>query len=88
MAEDGSVAIRIVKDNFCKALIKALGKPIVSTSANVSGLPSPSTFHHVTQQIKNGVDYIVQHRRNDLNLALPSSIIKLKNDGTVEVIRP
>ncbi|MEO7801296.1 MAG: L-threonylcarbamoyladenylate synthase [Ginsengibacter sp.] len=88
LAEDGSVAIRIVKDNFCKALIKALGEPIVSTSANVSGLPAPSTFHHVTQQIKNGVDYMVQHRRNDLNLALPSSIIKLKNDGTVEVIRP
>lgn len=88
LAHDGSAAIRIVRDDFCKKLINYFGKPIVSTSANISGLVAPATFNEISQEIKNGVDYIVQHRRNDLTIARPSSIIKLKNDGTVEVIRP
>jgi L-threonylcarbamoyladenylate synthase len=88
MAQDGSAAIRIVQDDFCKTLIKVFGKPIVSTSANISGLISAAIFNDISEQIKNGVDYIVQHRRNDLTIALPSSIIKFKNDGTVQVIRP
>src|SRR6185295_12536156 len=62
---DGTVAIRIVKDPFCKHLIKRLRKPIVSTSANVSGNPAPATFGDITPDIWQGVDYIVQHRQKD-----------------------
>jgi L-threonylcarbamoyladenylate synthase len=84
---DGSVAIRITRDPFCKHLIKKFKKPIVSTSANVSGLASPAIFSFITNEIKNGVDYIVQHRRDDLITAAPSAIIKWNKDGTMTVIR-
>ncbi len=87
MAEDGSLAIRVVKDDFCKRLIKQFGKAIVSTSANVSGFPSPSLFKDISNEIKNGVDYIVQHRTNDLTVREPSSVLKIKNDGSAEVVR-
>ncbi len=85
--EDGTIAIRIVKDNFCISLIHASGVPIVSTSANVSGKNYPHNFYDVSDKIKNGVDYVVQHRRNDLNIYNPSSIIKLDRVGKVENIR-
>lgn len=86
-ATDGSIAIRICKDDFCKALIKRFGKPIVSTSANISGEPTPGNFAAISNEIKAGVDYIVSHRQNDNEPAQPSSIIKWKN-GKIEVIRP
>lgn len=85
---DGSIAIRLVNDSFCKKLIEALGKPIVSTSSNISGYPAPAFYQDIDITIKNGVDYIVQHRRNDLTLAAPSSIIKLEKGGHIKVIRP
>ncbi len=85
--EDGTVAIRIVKDDFCTSLIHESGVPIVSTSANISGKNYPHTFYEVSDEIKNGVDYIVQHRRNDLNIYSPSSIIKLNNAGEIQLIR-
>ena len=85
--KDGTVGIRIVKDIFCISLIKQFGKPIVSTSSNISGYPSPAFFEDIDVQIKNGVDYIVQHRRDDLTPALPSSVIKLGADGNVQVLR-
>ena len=84
---DGTVAIRITKDAFCKHLIKRFKKPIVSTSANVSGDQSPTQFSFITTEIKNGVDYIVQHRQNDLTPAVPSAIIRWNKDGTIAVIR-
>jgi L-threonylcarbamoyladenylate synthase len=87
VSSDGSVAIRIVKDAFCKHLIKRFKKPIVSTSANVSGFPSPSGFAAISDEIKNGVDYIVQHRRHDVSTAAPSAIIKWNKDATMTVIR-
>jgi L-threonylcarbamoyladenylate synthase len=87
IAADGSIAIRVVNENFCKTLINKFGKPVVSTSANVSGMLSTGLFKDINAIIKKGVDYIVQHRRNDITPAKPSSIIKFKNDGTVEVIR-
>ena len=86
MSDDGSVAIRICKDPFCRHLIKRLRKPIVSTSANVSGAPSPFSFSDIDKKIIDGVDYAVQYRRNDNNKALPSSIIRWKN-GNIVVIR-
>lgn len=84
---DGTVAIRIVKDTFCRHLIKRLRKPLVSTSANISGHPSPASFRDVDAAIKEGVDYVVNHRQDDTTPAAPSRIIKLLKDGSVQVIR-
>jgi L-threonylcarbamoyladenylate synthase len=84
---DGTVAIRIVKDPFCKHLIKRFRKPIVSTSANISGDPSPATFHDVMPVIWQGVDYIVHHRQKETTAHAASSIIKWNRDGSVTVIR-
>jgi L-threonylcarbamoyladenylate synthase len=86
--KDGSIGIRIVKDPFCKELILRFGKPIVSTSSNLSGYPPPAYYHDIDVEIKNGVDYIVQHRRDDLTPALPSTVIKLEKDGNIRVLRP
>lgn len=87
VGNDGSVAIRICKEDFCKHLIKRFRKPIVSTSANISGEPSAKIFTDIKDEIKTGVDYIVQYRQEDTSIAEPSSIIKLDN-GAVTVIRP
>ena len=86
--KDGSIAIRIVKDEFCCKLIKLFGKPIVSTSSNISGFPPASFFEDIDIEIKNGVDYIVQHRQDDLTPSVPSSVIKIGDDGKIFIIRP
>ncbi|HEX4851485.1 MAG TPA: L-threonylcarbamoyladenylate synthase [Puia sp.] len=83
---DGSIAIRLVKDDFCRHLIKRFRKPIVSTSANISSQPAPEFFDQVSAEIKNGVDYIVQFRQDDRSPQTPSRIIKWKN-GKPEIIR-
>lgn len=85
LAEDGSVAIRICKEPFCKHLIKRLCKPIISTSANISGTLSPQVFSDIDRKIIDGVDYIVQYRRNDYRKALPSSIISWENGNIVTI---
>jgi L-threonylcarbamoyladenylate synthase len=87
LAADGSAGIRIVKEPFCKHLIKRFRKPIVSTSANISGQITPVNFDAIISSIKSSVDYIVQYRQNDDTPAQPSSIIKW-NGGDVVVIRP
>lgn len=87
IAKDGSIAIRICNETFCKHLVKRFRKPIVSTSANISGQPSPKIFNHISDEIKNGVDYIVKYRQEDETVAEPSSIIKWDN-GKLEIIRP
>ena len=87
VAEDGSIAIRIVKDEFCRHLIKRLRKPIVSTSANSSGKPSPKNFSEVPDEIKNAVDHVVKWRQDDTTIALPSQIVKWNSDGTYRIIR-
>lgn len=87
VAQDGSIAIRIVKDEFCRHLVKRFRKPIVSTSANISGQPAPQTFNEISQEIKKAVDYIVDWRRDDEIPAQPSQIIKWMNNGRVEYIR-
>ena len=87
VAEDGTIAIRIVKDEFCKHLIKRFRQPIVSTSANISGYPPPLIFNDIDAAIKNGVDYIVQHRQDDLYIAAPSAIIKWNSNGIPTIIR-
>ncbi len=85
--KDGSIAIRICREIFCRQLIKRFRKPIVSTSANISGLPPAQNFSAVAADIKKGVDYIVQYRQDDDTIAEPSSLIKWTN-GTPTVIRP
>lgn len=85
--DDGSIAIRIVRDEFCRHLIKRLRKPLVSTSANISGDPSPVTFMDISKRIKDSVDYIVAWRQDDNNPAQPSQILKWNKDGTVKYIR-
>lgn len=87
LAEDGSAGIRIVKENFCKHLIKRFRKPIVSTSANISGKATPAAFTAIPAAIRNAVDYVVQYRQDDAAPAVPSAVVKWE-DGHVVVIRP
>lgn len=87
IAEDGSIAIRVVKDEFCKMLIDTLRKPLVSTSANVSGEPSPQTFDDITEEIKSKVDYVVNLRQHETRKSQSSRIMKIEMDGTIEIIR-
>jgi L-threonylcarbamoyladenylate synthase len=86
IAEDNSLAIRVVKDAFCKELIRKLRRPIVSTSANISGEKTPGSFKEISAGILEGVDYVV-NLHQDRKTGKPSAIIKLKSDGTVTVIR-
>lgn len=84
---DGSVAIRVTADPFCKTLLKRLRKPLISTSANISGEPAPGTFAEIDERIKSRVDYIVNHRQEETETAMPSRIIKIEDSGTITVIR-
>jgi L-threonylcarbamoyladenylate synthase len=87
VGKDGSIAIRICNEPFCKHLIKRFRKPIVSTSANISGEPVAKLFANISDEIKDGVDYIVNYRQKDETITEPSSVIKW-NNGTVTIIRP
>lgn len=87
IAEDGSVGIRITQEAFSKKLCQEFRIPIVSTSANISGEPSPQNFSEISEEIKNGVDFIVSYRQNDVAKSSPSSIIKLSKGGIVKIIR-
>jgi L-threonylcarbamoyladenylate synthase len=86
--KDGSIGIRVVKDEFCRQLIRAFGKPIVSTSSNVSGYPPPAYFNDIDIGIKNGVDYVVQHRQDEDIPGVPSTVIRLNEDGSYIIVRP
>ena len=87
LGADGSVGIRITNEEFSKKLCERFRKPLVSTSANVSGEPSPANFSEVSEVIKEGVDYIVSYRQDDMSKAAPAGIIKLGAGGLVQVIR-
>ena len=87
VGKDGSVAIRICNDTFCKHLIKRFRKPIVSTSANFSGQPTARFFSEITGEIKDAVDYVVKYRQEDKTIASPSSVIKWNKDASVTVLR-
>ena len=88
IASDGSIGIRITSDPFCKQLIETTGKPIVSTSANISGEGSPLVFHDIKTEIREAVDYVVQWHQDETVPASPSAILKLEADGTVITLRP
>ncbi|MBP3245918.1 MAG: threonylcarbamoyl-AMP synthase [Bacteroidaceae bacterium] len=87
LAEDGSVGIRVTNEEFSKQLCFRFRKAVVSTSANISGEPSPKSFADISDEIKNAVDYIVGVRQNEKGGVKPSSIIKLGAGGVVQVIR-
>lgn len=87
IAADGSIGIRITEESFSKMLCQRLNKPIVSTSANLSGNPTPHSFNQISEEIKNGVDYIVNFRQTENKPLTRSGIIKLGSNGTVKVIR-
>jgi L-threonylcarbamoyladenylate synthase len=84
--EDGSIAIRLVKEDFCRHLLKRFKKPVVSTSANLHGQASPHNFSHISNEIKTGADYVVNFRQHEEMLGQASSVIKWKN-GKCLIIR-
>jgi L-threonylcarbamoyladenylate synthase len=85
--KDGSIAIRVTTDPFCKALIKRFRRPIVSTSANISGAPTPATFKLIEKEIIGNVDYVVKYRQDDDEIRQPSRLIRINDDGDIEVLR-
>lgn len=87
LAADGSVAIRIVKHPFCERLLQRFRKPIVSTSANISGAPSAYRFDEISEDILQGVDYIVKFGQRDPGLGKPSTVMKLDPSGKFEFLR-
>jgi L-threonylcarbamoyladenylate synthase len=84
---DGSVGIRISRDKFCCRLIEQLGRPIVSTSANEGGKPSPSNFSEIERYVINKVNYVVKYRQDDMKKYSPSPIIKVEENGKIIFIR-
>lgn len=87
IAEDKTLGVRLVKEPFCYKLMERMKKPLVSTSANISGMPTPNSFKEIDHHILDGVDYIV-NLHHDKIAAKPSTIIKLGNNLQVKVIRP
>ena len=87
LAEDGSVGIRVTNEDFSKRLCQQFRKAIVSTSANISGQPSPKNFSEISEEVKSAVDYIVGYRQEEMSNPKPSSIIKLYKGGVIKIIR-
>lgn len=87
IAKDGSIGIRIVRHEFCQQLLQRFRKPIISTSANLSGKPSPAIFDDIDETILNGVDYVVNWEQDDRKEKKPSTIMKLEPGGLFSFIR-
>ena len=87
LAEDGSVGIRVTNEDFSKRLCQQFRKAVVSTSANISGQPSPRNFSEISEEVKSAVDYIVGYRQEEMSNPKPSSIIKLGKGGVIKIIR-
>ncbi len=88
IAPDGSVGIRVTSETFTEHLIQRFRRPVVSTSANLTGKPTPQNFKEIGEEIKSAVDYIVEYRQEEINRTSPSSIIKLGTGGEIQIIRP
>jgi L-threonylcarbamoyladenylate synthase len=88
IGSDNTIAIRLVGEIFCRHLIKRFRRPIVSTSANISGQPAPATFAAIDEKILQGVDTVVRYRQDDSVPGQPSAVLKWNKDGTVTTIRP
>jgi len=87
VAKDGTIGIRVTDDEFCSTLIQRFRKPIVSTSANISGMPSPAVFDEIENSIIQQADYVVKWRQDDPTRSTPSSVIRLGVGGQVEILR-
>jgi len=87
LAKDGTIGVRIVKDNFCSSLIQQIKEPIISTSANFSGERSPRSFKAISEKLKAKVDYVVDFKQTQEGKSKPSSIIKLMKNGEITIIR-
>ncbi len=87
MAVDGSIAIRIPNHQFCQEMLRAFGRPVTSTSANVSGAPNPHSFRVVSQEVKNSVDYIVPLEQYVISRPKPSSIVRIDESGEMHILR-
>ena len=87
LAVDGSVGIRVTKELFSQTLCQRFRKPIVSTSANISGVPTPKSFNEIEHDIISGVDYVVKYRQDDGDLCTPSGVLRLGIHGEIEIIR-
>ena len=87
IAEDGSIGLRVTRETISHELCYRYERAIVSTSANISGDPSPACFAEISDEIKQGVDYVMRSRQNDLSKSKPSQIVKLSLDGQVRIIR-
>ena len=88
LAEDGSLGIRVTHEEFSKQMCYRFQKAVVSTSANISGEPSPSIFSEIDPASVQGVDYVMRSRQNDTHPSRPSQIVRLKADGEFKVLRP
>lgn len=84
---DGSVGVRVCAEPFCDALIDALRRPLVSTSANISGSRAPAIFDEIGEEVKAAVDYVCLWRQDDRSRAKPSSVIKVSGNGIVKILR-
>lgn len=87
VAEDGSLAVRITKEKFSHELCYRFQKPIVSTSANISGQPAASNYRDIDPVLLEAVDYVCASRRNEHKPHTPSSIVKLSQNGEIQIIR-
>lgn len=87
ISNDGSIGIRITAEDFSRELCMRFRKPIVSTSANITGQPTPQSFNQIDSQILELVDYVVEYRQNEMSKQTPSSIIKLEANGNINIIR-
>ena len=87
IAQDGSIAIRVVKNTFCKKLINLFGKPIVSTSANISGQPAPLTYNDIAKEIFNEIDYAVVRSMEESLEIKPSTLVRFDKNGEFEILR-
>jgi len=87
LSADGTIGVRIVEDVFCKQLIQQIKEPIISTSANLSGQSNPKSFSEISKKIKDKVDYVVEFKQKSKTPSKPSSIIKLKKNGEIKILR-
>lgn len=86
--DDGTIAIRVIKDLFLTALIREMGKPLLSATANISGDLTPSLYSEINHSVVTGVDYVVKYRQEETIYHEPSSIIRWNNNGTITILRP
>lgn len=87
MAPDGSIGLRVTKERYSSELCRRFKRPIVSTSANISGQPAPAIYSRISLEIIDKVDYVAQYRRYDTTEAKPSGVIKISAGGVFKILR-